>query len=162
MEDQKNKQSQLLAKHIREVFFGGNWTSVQVKNTINTIGWQDATKKVDDLNTIAVLVFHINYYIKAVLKVLQGGPLDAHDRYSFDLPAITNEEEWMMLIETTLADAEELAKEIEKINDQQLSSDLADPKYGSKHRNIMGIIEHTHYHLGQIALLKKFIKTVSL
>lgn len=161
MEDQKNKQSQLLAKHLREVFFGGNWTSVHVKNTINTIGWQDATKKVDDLNTIAVLVFHIHYYIKAVLKVFQGGPLDAHDRYSFDLQAITKEEEWQKLIETTLADAEELVKEIEKLNDQQLSTDLADPKYGSKYRNILGIIEHTHYHLGQIALLKKLVKTGS-
>jgi hypothetical protein len=28
-------------------------------------------------------------------------------------------------------------------------------KYGSVLRNIMGVIEHTHYHLGQIVLLKK-------
>lgn len=146
-----------LAKHVREVFFGGNWTSVNVKQTLSDIDWKMATKKTNEFNNIGVLVFHIDYYIKAVLKVFKGGALDAHDKYSFDLPPITNEEEWHKLIETTLADAEELAKEVEKLNDQQLSSDLADPKYGSKYRNIQGIIEHTHYHLGQIALLKKMI-----
>jgi len=152
-----NQQRDLLAKHLREVFFGGNWTSVNVKQTISDIDWKLATKQTDQLNTIAVLVFHIGYYIKAVLNVFQGGPLDAHDKYSFDLHPITKEEEWQKLIETTLAEAEALATEIEKLTDQQLSSDLADPKYGSIQRNILGIIEHTHYHLGQIALLKKMI-----
>jgi len=149
-----NKQ---LAKHLREVFFGGNWTGVDLKKTISDINWQTAIKKTDQLNTIAVLTFHIGYYIKAVLKVFQGGPLDAHDKYSFDLPEITNEEEWKKLLETLFTEAEELAKEIEKLNDEELTSDLADPKYGSKYRNIMGLIEHTHYHLGQIALLKKMV-----
>lgn len=149
--------SRELAKHLREVFFGGNWTSVHLNETLKDIDWSHATKKINQLNSIAVLVFHIDYYLKAVLKVFKGGPLDAHDKYSFDVPSITKEAEWQTLIETTLADAEELAKEIEKLTNQQLSSDLADPKYGSTYRNILGIIEHTHYHLGQIALLKKMI-----
>jgi uncharacterized damage-inducible protein DinB len=158
MQEKNLELNKQLAKHMRDVFFGGNWTSVNLKETTSDINWKDATKKTDQFNTIATLVFHIGYYIKAVLKVLQGGPLDAHDKYSFDLPEIKNEEEWKKLVETTLANAEELAKEIERLNDQQFSSDLADPKYGSKHRNIMGLIEHTHYHLGQIALLKKLVQ----
>ena len=161
MEDQKNKQSQLLAKHLREVFYGGNWTSVNCKDLLSDISIHQATKKIEDLNTIAVLVFHIHYYIKAVLKVMQGGPLDAHDRYSFDLSPLKTEEEWKEMINQLLTDAELLAQEVEKLNDEQLASNLADPKYGSIQRNIMGIIEHTHYHLGQIALLKKLAKTGS-
>jgi len=157
MQENRLELNKQLAKHVREVFFGGNWTSVNVKQTLSDIDWKMATKKTNEINTISVLVFHIGYYIKAVLKVFQGGSLDAHDKYSFDLPPITKEEEWQKLIETTLADAEELAKEVEKLNDQELSSDLAGPKYGSKYKNIMGLIEHTHYHLGQIALLKKII-----
>jgi len=156
MEENKT-QCYLLAKHLREVFFGGNWTSVNLKQTISDIDWQLATKKINEANTIAALVFHIDYYVQAVLKVLKGGPLDAHDRYSFDLPAITKSEEWQRLREKTLTDAEALAAEVEKLNDQQLNSDFADPKYGSTYRNILGIIEHTHYHLGQISLLKKMV-----
>ena len=30
-------------------------------------------------------------------------------------------------------------------------------KYGNYFRNLTGIIEHLHYHLGQIVLIKKLI-----
>lgn len=61
---------QQIAKHFRDVHFGGNWTSVNLKDTLADINWQQATTKVHDLNTIAVLVFHVNYYVSPVLKVL--------------------------------------------------------------------------------------------
>lgn len=64
---------QQLAKHFRDVHFGGNWTCVNLKDTLKGVSWQQATAKVQDCNTIAVLVFHIHYYVAAVLKVLQGG-----------------------------------------------------------------------------------------
>jgi hypothetical protein len=34
-------------------------------------------------------------------------------------------------------------------------ADFDDGKYGTVLRNILGLIEHTHYHLGQIVILKK-------
>ena len=62
--------SQQIAKHFREVHFGGNWTSVNLKDSLAGINWQQAATKVHSFNTIATLVFHINYYISEVLKVL--------------------------------------------------------------------------------------------
>ena len=35
---------------------------------------------------------------------------------------------------------------------------FADEKYGHYYRNLHGIIEHTHYHLGQIVLIKKLLQ----
>ena len=90
--------SQQIAKHFREVHFGGNWTSVNLKDSLAGINWQQATTKVHSFNTIATLVFHINYYISEVLKVLQGEPLNAHDKYSFDLPTIHSQEDWGKLL----------------------------------------------------------------
>ncbi len=49
-----------LAKHLREVHFGGNWTWVNMKDTLSDITWQEATAKVFNFNTIASLVYHIN------------------------------------------------------------------------------------------------------
>ena len=46
---------------------------------------------------------------------------------------------------------------MEKLSDDKLFDNFADPKYGSYYRNLQGIVEHTHYHLGQIVLLKKII-----
>ncbi|WP_143307400.1 DinB family protein [Chitinophaga vietnamensis] len=148
-----------IAKHFRDVHFGGNWTSVNLKDTLADVNWKQATTKVQDLNTIAVLVFHVNYYVAAILKVMQGGPLDAHDKFSFDLPPISSEAEWQALKEKTFSEAEQLALMIAQLKDEKLYDDFADPKYGSYYRNLLGVIEHTHYHLGQIALIKKLSGT---
>ena len=42
--------------------------------------------------------------------------------------------------------------------DEQLWKEFAEKKYGNYYRNLQGIIEHFHYHLGQIAFIKKIVK----
>ncbi|MBV8256012.1 MAG: DUF1572 domain-containing protein [Chitinophaga sp.] len=147
-----------IAKHFRDVHFGGNWTSVNLKDTLADITWEEATTQLHDLNTIAVLVFHMNYYVSPVLKVLQGGPLVASDKLSFDVPVITTAEEWKELVNKALAEAEQLAVAIAALGETKLDKDFADPKYGNYYRNLTGLIEHTHYHLGQITIIKKMIR----
>src|SRR5688572_19670517 len=90
-----------IAKHFRDVFTGGNWSAVNLKDTLSGITWQEATTKVQNLNTIAQLVFHINYYVSVVLKVLEGHPLKASDKFSFDLQPINSEEDWQKLVAKT-------------------------------------------------------------
>src|SRR5690349_2857547 len=130
-----------VAKHFREVFFGGNWTSVNLKDTLKEISWQQASAQVYSLNTIAKLTFHINYYVSAVLKVLQGGPLDAHDKYSFDLPSIQSEEDWQKLINKNFSEAEQLAALIEQLPENKFEENFAEEKYGTYYRNLHGLIE---------------------
>ena len=101
-----------IAKHLRDVYFGDNWTSVNLKDTLADINWKEATAKVHNLNTIATLVFHINYYVTPVLKVLQGEPLKASDKFSFDLPPITSADDWQKLVTKALAEAELFAMQI--------------------------------------------------
>ena len=146
-----------IAKHFRDVHFGGNWTSVNLKEALTGVTWQQATTKIYSLNTIASLVFHINYYVSAVTKVLQGEPLTAHDKYSFDLPPIQSKEAWEKLLTKTWSDAENFAQLIEQLSESKLGEIFSDEKYGNYYRNIHGIIEHTHYHLGQIVLIKKIL-----
>lgn len=150
--------TQQLAKHCRDVHFGGNWTFVNLKDTLADITWQEATTQYQDSNTIATLLFHINYYINPVARVLQGEPLNASDKFSFDCPTITSQEEWEHLIQKALDEAEQFANEIEKLEESKLFEVFSDEKYGNYFRNLLGIIEHTHYHLGQIALIKKMIR----
>ena len=149
--------SEQIAKHFRDVHFGGNWTSVNLQDSLADITWQQATTQVYSLNTISALVYHINYYVSAVLKVLQGESLNAHDKYSFDRPPIKSQEDWEKLLEKTWTEAKHFADLIEQLPESKLAEDLSDKKYGSYYRNLHGIIEHTHYHLGQIVLIKKII-----
>lgn len=146
-----------IAEHFRGVYFGGNWTDVNLKYTLADIDREQAIQKIESFNTIAGLVFHINYFVEAVLKVLHGGQLDAHDKYSFDLPPVASEDDWEHLKNKLFTDAEIIARLVEELPEQKLWEDFTDPKYGNYYKNIHGLIEHTHYHLGQIVLLKKIL-----
>jgi uncharacterized damage-inducible protein DinB len=146
-----------IAKHLREVHFGGNWTAVNLKETLADVTWQQATTKVHSFNTIAALVYHINYYVGVQLKVLQGQPLDAHDKFSFDLSPIQSQADWEKLLDKTWSDAEKFATLLEQLPDSKLQENFSEDKYGNYYRNLSGVIEHTHYHLGQIVLIKKLL-----
>ncbi|MFN8290958.1 MAG: DUF1572 domain-containing protein [Chitinophagaceae bacterium] len=150
-------QPALLAKHIRDVHFGGNWTAVNLKDTLTGITLEQATTSIYSCHTIAALTFHINYYVTAILNVLRGTPLRAHDKYSFDVPVLHTEQEWEAFRNKVLQDAEEIAGRVAALPEEKLGEFFADEKYGTYHRNLLGLIEHTHYHLGQISLLKKII-----
>lgn len=149
--------SSLFAQHLRDVHSGDNWTSVNLKDTLADVNWQQATTKVYSLNSIATLVYHMHYYIAAVTNVLQGQPLNAKDEYSFQHPPIHSEEDWQQLVEKTFRDAETFAGLMEQLPEDRLYKTFVDEKYGSYYRNLHGIIEHLHYHLGQIVLIKKLL-----
>lgn len=151
-------QSKFMADRLREVFLNGRWiANTNYKDQIESVNWQQATQQVGSLNTIALLTFHINYYVGGLLKVFQGGPLDIRDKYSFDLPPITSEADWKSLMDNFLSNAEAFAQVVETMSDAQLQGPFVDPKYGTCLRNIEGVIEHSYYHLGQISLIKKMI-----
>jgi hypothetical protein len=147
-----------IANHFREVHFGGNWTSSNLKDNLADVTWQQAITQVYSFNTIATLVFHINYFVKAVLMVLRGKPLDANDKYSFDHPPILSQEDWEIFLDITWTDAEDFANLLEQLPERKLWEDFPGKIYGNYYRNIHGVIEHTHYHLGQIVLVKKILQ----
>lgn len=147
-----------IAKHVIDVHFGGNWTGVNLTDTLADITWEEATKKIYSLNTMAALVFHMNYYVDAVLNVLHGEPLTASDKYSFDIPPIHSEDNWKKLLDKTWRQARELADLIDKLPDTRLNETFVDEKYGTYYRNLHGIVEHIHYHLGQIVVIKKLLR----
>jgi hypothetical protein len=146
-----------IAKHIREVHFGGNWTDVDLKQSLEGVDWKQATAEVYSLNSIANLVFHMNYYLCAVMTVLKNEPLVSKHEHSFDLKPINSAEGWEKLLDKTWADAATFAALVESLPENILGETFAEEKYGDYFRNITGVIEHSHYHLGQIVLIKKII-----
>ncbi len=146
-----------IAKHFRDVLFGGNWTSVNLKETLADISWQQATTKVYSFNTIAILVYHMNYYVGVITKVLQGLPLDGKDKDSFNCPPIESADDWQALLNKTYTEAETFASLVEQLPENKLEEIFIHEKYGTYYRNLHGVIEHYHYHLGQIVIIKKII-----
>lgn len=147
-----------IAKQFRDVYFGGNWTAVTLKENLEEVNWQQATTKLHSFNTIAALLYHINFYVRAVGTVLQGESLQASDKYSFDHPPILSKKDWEKLQDTLWADAEQFARLILQLPEHKLWETFANGEYGNYYRNIQGVTEHVHYHLGQIVLIKKMLQ----
>ncbi len=150
--------SEQIAKHLYEVYFGGNWTVTNFKETLSDVSWKEATTEVEEFNTIVTLVFHTNYFVKTVSRVLNNEGLSGNDKFSFDHPEFTSEEEWRAFVNDTLEDAKTLSESIKKLPNEKLMESFTDKKYGLYNRNLWGVIEHCHYHLGQIVMLKKLVQ----
>ena len=147
-----------LAIRFREVLLNGKWVAnTNYKDLLSGLTWEQATSKVETLNTIADLANHINYYIKGIINVFEGGSLEIHDKYSFDSPPVRSTEDWDNLMEDISCNAEKFANHIEAMTEEKLEEIFVDEKYGTYKRNIEGLIEHCYYHLGQISLIKKMI-----
>lgn len=151
------KTTQQLAKHLRDIHFGGNWTSSNFRDQLSGMSLADAERELPSLNSIALLVCHSTYYVGVLLQVLEGKPLNAKDEHSFILPQLSSQKDWDDLLVRIWDNAEKAADLIEKLPDSILEEPFTDEKYGTWYRNIAGIIEHLHYHLGQISLIKKML-----
>ena len=148
-----------IANRLREVLLNGKWiANTNFKEQILSVNWEQAIQKVENLNTIALLTFHINYYLAGLLNVFAGGKLEIKDKYSFDLPEIKSEKDWNKLVNDFLNNSEMFANQVEQMEESMLDQPFTDEKYGSYLRNIEGVIEHSYYHLGQVSLIRKMIE----
>jgi len=147
-----------IASRLREVFLDGHWiANTNYKEQLESITWQQAIYPIENLNTIAVLTFHINYYLGGLISAFETGKLEISDRFSFDMPPIQSESDWQKMLADFIQNSELFVLKIEQMDDITFDQPFIDEKYGTYLRNIEGILEHSYYHLGQISLIKKLI-----
>lgn len=146
------------ASRLREIFLNGRWIAgTNYKEQLQSVNWQQAIHKVDNLNTIAALTYHINYYLQGLLHAFETSKLEISDQYSFNLDSINSESDWEKLVATFLSHAEKFVIAVEGMDETTFDQAFLDNKYGTLQRNLEGVIEHGYYHLGQIVLIRKII-----
>ncbi|MEL6972807.1 MAG: DUF1572 domain-containing protein [Bacteroidota bacterium] len=147
-----------VASGLQEVFLDGKWVAfTNIKEQISDLNWEQATTSIEGLNSIALLTFHLNYYAAGLIQVLEGGPLEMRDKYSYDMPPITSEEDWIALKEKCFTDAERLVELVQELPQEVLEGSFVAEKYGNYYRNLLGTVEHTYYHFGQMVIIKKLV-----
>ena len=150
--------SQVLARRLQEVLLDGKWiANTNYKEQIYSVELKDAIKSLHNLNSIALLAFHINYYLRGLNECFETGELNIRDKFSFDMAELKSDEDWDNLRVEFVSNAERFVKHVSKLNDSKLQEVFVDEKYGTYSRNIEGMIEHAYYHLGQISLIKKLL-----
>lgn len=153
------KLSTYLSNRLRAVYLDGYWiANTNFKTQLEHTNWQQATQKLDNLNTIAALIFHINYYLEGLLKAFDSGKIEISDAFSFDCPPIQSDADWNNMIRIFLDHAEKFSVLVENLDESVFEQPFFDDQYGSMIRNIEGVIEHSYYHLGQIVLINKLLQ----
>lgn len=150
---------QRIAKGFKEVYFGKNWTGSDLNAALADVTREEALIKIGDLNSIYTLVYHKHYYVRELRKVLQGAPFKAQDALSFHTPDLPDEKDWLEFRELVFEEARAFVPLINGFNEDDLEDLPGDPAWGDYYRNLQGIVEHCHYHLGQIILIKKMLRS---
>lgn len=147
-----------ISNRLQEVLLDGRWiANTNYQDQLQQVNWQQAITKVGELNSIAALTYHINYYLKGLLGAFETNKLEISDKYSFDLAPIHSEDDWNKLVNEFLDHSNRFVSAVEQMDDRTFDQPFIDPKYGTYLRNIEGVIEHSYYHLGQISLIRKMI-----
>lgn len=155
-----NKSHQLTSR-FNEVILNGTFiANTNFRHQLAGTDWQLATTPVGSLNSIAQLAQHIHYYINGINQVFSGGSLDIKDKFSFDFPVLTSQQQWDEFLNRFWSDAEVFSGFVEQLTDEKLNEFFTDEKYGTYERNIDAMIEHCYYHLGQIVIIKKMLHQV--
>ncbi|ULT43826.1 hypothetical protein KRR40_10760 [Niabella defluvii] len=74
-----------------------------------------------------------------------------------NVPLLTSAEAWDELKKDNIYSAEELATIVEGYDIGSLYNPIL-PGYSSAYKNFQGQVEHVHYHLGQIVMIKKYVQ----
>ena len=148
-----------LAVQFNSVYLAKDWVSTtSIKTQLSDLRWEEAVTKISLLNSIADLARHLDYYIKGIIGVLEGGSLDMHDAESFSFAPIRSQKEWEECMESLWNHASEFSRLVAGLSPQEMEAPFANAQYGSNYHNINAMIQHIYYHLGQIVVIKKLIR----
>jgi len=92
-----------------------------------------------------------------MIQRISGIEVEVPESNGYEMPQLKTEAEWEHLKEDNIMSAHELADAIADFNENDLEKPVL-PGYSSAYKNLQGSVEHAHYHLGQIVILKKLLK----
>lgn len=152
------KITEHIAAHLLEAHEGNNWTEVDVRSALEDVTLKEATTLTKaSVNSIASLLQHLTYWNRVMVKRINGIEVSDTEDNGFFGPFLHDEKDWIWLKEDNIASAHELANSIRSFNEARLELPIL-PDHASAYKNLQGSVEHVHYHLGQIVILKHLIR----
>lgn len=146
-----------IADQLRRAFDGKAWHGSSLRELLSDVKpAQAAAHPLVGAHSIWELVLHITVWTRAALGATQGQPMPKIVGTPEDWPAVTDSstEAWAGAMQRMYGAKDELAAAIEKFGDARLTEITPGRSYDFYHL-FHGIVQHSLYHAGQIAVLKK-------
>lgn len=151
------KETELIRQMFEETYDGENWVDVNLTATLGNIGAAEAAKKIDpNLNTIWEIVNHLIAWRKNVLERVKGHRMQSPADNYFKPVEDQSDVAWHDTLQALKQSQQEWVQFLDTMPAENLQN-IYSGNNASYYKNIHGIIQHDHYHLGQIVLLAKLV-----
>jgi len=146
------RTTELLLDELNRVFGGNAWHGPALRNLLDGVSEkQAAARPLPNAHSILELVVHVGTWMDVVARRLVGNVVD-----STTVPdwSDVTKRSWRGVIEELERAQSRLCDAVARMSTDDLQSPVPG-KQISKHEEILGVLNHTVYHAGQISLLKK-------
>lgn len=138
-------------------FEGDAWHGPSLMTILKDVSAAQAASRVfDEAHTIWELVNHIGAWEGAGVRRLGGDPANLSDDEDWTTISDTSEQAWEQTQEALKAGHSTFQDAISRLDESRLDQPIV-PGLATVYFTLHGIIQHTLYHAGQIAILKKAI-----
>ena len=146
-----------IADQLRRAFSGDAWHGSPLSELLSDVSADQAfARPLPSAHTIWELVLHIDAWVNAALQAAHGGVMPKLVGTDGDWPPIrdNNPVAWAKAKTHLFEGAEQLGKAVADFSDARLQDTVPGRDYDFYHL-FHGIVQHSLYHGGQIALLRK-------
>jgi uncharacterized damage-inducible protein DinB len=163
-QENKNEIDRIIDQ-FRRAFDGQAWHGPSLLAILNGVtAEQAAAHPIPGAHSIWELVLHIGAWEDACRRRLEGDRARLTDEEDWQLPSDSSETAWEQTRQDVTAAHNRLLASLSSIDetrlDQPIIEDAATP-FSSVYVTLHGGVQHTLYHAGQIAILKKAIEGVA-
>lgn len=146
-----------IADQVQRAFQGGAWHGQSLKELLENVDAEQANRRpVAEAHSIWELVNHISVWVEASEAAVRGVPMPKIVGTVEDWPPTKDASgpAWAKATDRLFQSGEHLATTIRGFSDDRLGDTVPGRQYDFYHL-FHGIVQHSLYHAGQIALLKK-------
>jgi uncharacterized damage-inducible protein DinB len=149
------KETERIVDQLKRAFVGEAWHGPAVMEILQGISAQEAaTYSMDGGHNIWELALHIAGWTQAVSRRLAGDRAQLTDAEDWPVVTDTDEPAWAQAKESITQAYDQLRHAILLLDDSQLEQPIIEGM-SSTYVTLHGVIQHSLYHAGQIAILKK-------
>jgi uncharacterized damage-inducible protein DinB len=149
------KETKRIESQLRRAHKGKAWHGPSLDELLaNVTAEQAFAKPIRGAHTIWENVLHIAAWENAALQSLNGEKIQVPDEENFPAIKDASEEAWQQAQECVAKVNQSLCAAILNFPDERLYELIPEEKY-SFYFLLHGVVQHTLYHAGQIALIKK-------
>ena len=149
------REIERIADQLQRAFAGEAWHGPAILTILEGVTAQQAgAKPIKGAHSIWELVLHIAAWEQAGVRRLGGDPAKLSDDEDWPRVPDTSEAAWQQTKKILSSNHNEFADAISKLDDARLDGPIVESS-ATVYVTLHGIVQHTLYHAGQIAILKK-------